>query len=491
MDGSLKDGNVDQDYFRVISQPGKLALLEALTQARHSRAERLAAGQALRQQAPRGSHSEYRPSADRLSPIERIEIQNASLLPKLVGLRMARMSATPFAFLRGTAAVMAADLAATPATGLQVMACGDMHLANFGLFASAERNLVFGINDFDEVHPGAWEWDLKRLAASAAVAVTFAGGDRVHAEGAARAAVQSYIRQIRRYSEMGFLETWYDLIDGQDILHALPPGRTMKNAVAALAKARGRDRHKSFEQLAETVAGQRRIIEQLPLVVRETHLPDGRPVIEALEGILRSYLRSLPQDRTRLLSRYRVVDVARKVVGVGSVGTSCWIVLMEGLDVGDPLLLQVKEAGDSVLAPYATAALPIKNQGQRVVFGQRMIQGSPDIFLGWGPEDGGKGRDFYVRQLADMKGGRKFIEGDRETLDGLEAYCGLCGRALALAHAKSGDPATIAGYCGSSDALPDAIGEFAIAYAEQTERDHGDLVAAIRQGRLPASEEAS
>lgn len=489
MNRSPKFGNIDEDYFRVISRPGEAPLMEALSRRRRSRAERLAAGLALRQRVPRSSHAKYRPAPNRLKPVERIVAQNAALLPNLVSLRMARMSATPFAFLRGTAAVMAADLAATPATGLQVMACGDMHLANFGLFASAERNLVFGINDFDEVHPGAWEWDLKRLAASAAVAVTFAGGDRVRGEGAAQAAVRSYIRQMRRYSEMGFLETWCDSIDEQDILGATP-GRMMKNLVAALAKARSKDRHKSFSELTETVEGQRRIVESLPLVVRETHLPDGRPIIEGLEGVLRSYLRSLPQDRTRLISRYRVADVARKVVGVGSVGTSCWVVLMEGLDSGDPLLLQVKEAGESVLAPYAAAALPIHNQGQRVVFGQRMIQGSPDIFLGWGPEEGSGGKgDFYVRQLADMKGGRKFIAGDRGTLDGLEAYCGLCGWALALAHAKSGDPAIIAGYCGRSDALPDAIGKFATAYEGQTERDHSDLVAAIRQGRLPASAE--
>jgi uncharacterized protein (DUF2252 family) len=475
--------NIDQDYLRLLSLAPGAPLLGHFAAARPPRAERLAMGKALRKKVARSVHGDYRPARRRPDPVAVIAAQNATRIPELVPVRMERMLASPFAFLRGSAAIMAADLAQTPTSGLDVFACGDMHVGNFGVFASAERKLVFAINDFDEVHPGPWEWDVKRLAASAAVAAGFQGGDRIDAEAAARACVEAYVRHMARYSEMGFLETWYEHIEERTILATLPP-RLRRQAQKTLDKARAKGHVRSLERMTEKVDGEHRIVESVPLIVRATNLGDGTPIVEALDRMLTSYLQSLPGARSRLLSRYRIVDVAHKVVGVGSVGTSCWVLLLEGLNSDDPLFLQVKEARESVLAPYVKTRLPIANQGERVVSGQRLIQGSPDIFLGWGPGDKEEGAHFYVRQLADMKGGTRFVEGDAGALDGLGAYCRLCGWALALAHAKSGDPAMIAGYCGTSDALPAAMAKFALAYMEQTERDHAALAVAARAKSL-------
>lgn len=482
--------NIDQDFYRLVTPDEDLARLNHLVEPRASRAERLAAGKTLRQTVPRSSHAEYQKRPKRDDPVKVLQAQNATRIPELVPLRMQRMASSPFAFLRGAAEIMAADLAASPATGLEVMACGDMHVANVGLFASAERNLVFAVNDFDEVHPGFWEWDLKRLAASAAVAARFLGGDEEDAEDAAQATVHSYIDRMADYAQMGFLEVWYELIDERVILDAASP-RMRGSAEEAMDKARARGQQRALDRLTEEVGGQRQIVEDIPLIVREAHLADGTPIAHGLGLMLAGYFASLPPDRTRLLSRYRIVDAAHKVVGVGSVGTNCWIVLLEGLDDQDPLFLQVKEARQSVLAPYAVTKFESANQGQRVVIGQRTIQGSPDIFLGWGHAPAaGPGCDFYVRQLADMKGGENFVEGDRDFLKRLPDYVRLCGWALALAHAKSGDPAMIAGYCGTGDALPDAIGKYALAYSKQTDADHDALLAAIKKGRIDAAEKA-
>ena len=480
-----------EDFFRQDASRAELSKINNLDATRLSHAERMAKGKALRRIVPRSSHAEFRRARGRPDPVAVLEAQNATRIRELVPVRMARMLTSPFAFLRGSAAVMAGDLAKSPRTNLEVMACGDMHLMNFGLFASAERNLIFAINDFDEVLPGPWEWDLKRLAASAAVAALFLDGDRTDAEKAARAVVEAYVRRLRGYAEMGFLEVWYDLIDERTIL-AAAPARLRKLAQATFAKARARGHIRALDRLTEEVNGEHRIVEDVPLIVRAKHLPDGTPVKEALEAMLRSYLASLPEDRRRLLSRYRIIDVARKVVGVGSVGTDCWVVLLEEQGgAGSPLFLQIKEARESVLARYLDGNSSIKQQGRRVVVGQRMIQGSPDIFLGWGPVNAvnavNGGRHYYVRQLADMKGGLNLRQDDHEALDGLSRYCGLCGWALALAHAKSGDAAMISGYCGSGDALPDAIGQFSLSYLEQTERDHGALEAAARRGRIPVA----
>ncbi|MGE0578870.1 MAG: DUF2252 domain-containing protein [Reyranella sp.] len=479
-------GNLDRSYARMLAAEGELALLETFTAPRPSVEDRLAAGKALRERVPRNAHARYKASSNRPDPVATLEKQNETRVQKLVPVRYTRMLASPFAFLRGSAAVMAADLSATPITGLAVAACGDMHVANFGLYASAERNLVFAINDFDEVHPGPWEWDVKRLAASAAVAARFMGGDKADAEGAARDVVRAYRKRMRGYAEMGYLQVWYDRIDERAVLDALSP-RRRQVVERGLAKVRARGHIHSLDKLTEQVDGEHRIVENIPLIVRETHSDDGKPIDVVLDRLLHAYVDSLPMDRQRLLARYRIVDVARKVVGVGSVGTACWVALLTGVDDEDPLFLQIKEAQASVLAPYVDFKLPFDSQGMRVVVGQRLTQGSPDIFLGWGSAGG---KHFYVRQLADMKGGAKFVEGDKDTLEGFAEYCGLCGWALALAHAKSGDPAMIAGYCGNSDALDDAIGKFALAYAKQTDRDFDTLAKAGRSGRIKVAAES-
>jgi uncharacterized protein (DUF2252 family) len=472
--------NFDQGYFESLSNTRRGGL-HNFVEPRSSRKERFEMGKALRHEVPRSAHAVWRPGKKRVDPMSILKKQNATRVPKLVPLRNARMLGSPFSFLRGGAAIMAADLSLTPSTGVLVAACGDMHVANFGAFGSAERKLIFAINDFDEVYPGPWEWDLKRLAASAAVAVSFMGGDRVEAEDAAQRAVSSYREHIRRYADMPFLEVWYDRIEDEPILEAAPPD-VRRRIETVIGKARTKGHLRTLDKLTETVAGQSRIAEDIPLIVRETHRDDGAPMAGVIDSVIRSYFHSLPDDRRRLLSRYRIVDVARKVVGVGSVGTSCWVAYMQGLDENDPLFLQVKEALPSVLAPYSPVRLPFDNQGRRVVAGQRLTQGSPDIFLGWGESEGG--RHVYVRQLADMKGGIQIVADDKEQRERFPLYCGLCGWALALAHAKSGDAAMIAGYAGKSAALDEAIGQFALAYLRQTEKDYAAMAALRRAGRI-------
>jgi uncharacterized protein (DUF2252 family) len=400
--------------------------------------ERLAAGKALRDTVPREQHAIYVPRPGREDPVRMLELQNASRLPQLVPVRYARMLESPFAFLRGSAAVMAADLAPTPATGALVQACGDMHVANFGVYASAERRLVFGINDFDETFPAPWEWDLKRLAASAAVVARQLGGKDDTAADAARHVARSCSAPTRKCSRR-----W-------------PTWSTTSTASSNSARSS---------------------------CARPTPNTGNRCPRRSTISCSRTW-KSLNWDRRRLLERYQILDVARKVVGVGSVGTRCWVILMKGLDDSDPLFLQIKEAQTSVLQPYGPRATHFANEGHRVVAGQRMIQGSPDIFLGWG-ELGGV--QFYVRQLRDMKGGAEFREG-RTDLDTLPDYCQLCGWALALAHAKSGDAATIAGYVGKSEELDDALASFSLAYADQTWRDHDLLVKAAASGRIEVAQ---
>lgn len=473
--------NIDRTFERMNDAIDQMSLLESFTAPRPSTAERAAAGKALRDQVSRKSHAQYEAAANRPDPVAILEKQNLTRAQKLVPVRFARMLASPFAFLRGSAAVMAADLSITPTTGMGVATCGDMHVSNFGVFASAERNLIFAINDFDEIHPGPWEWDLKRLAASAAVSARSMGGDKVDAEAAAQAIVRSYRKRMRRYAEMGYLAIWYDRIDERAVLDTLSP-KARRSAEKVMDKARSKGHVAVLEKLTEEVDGQHRIIEEVPLVIRETHTETGIPVDVALDMMLRSYVDSLPIDRRILLSRYRIVDSARKVVGVGSVGTACWVVLLQGIDNDDPLFLQVKQAQPSVIEPYVDHKLRFDNEGRRVVVGQRLTQGSPDIFLGWG-EIADHGH-FYVRQLADMKGSMKFSESEDQDISGFVEYCGLCGWALALAHAKSGDPAMIAGYCGNSAVLDEAIGKFALAYSKQTEQDHDALDKARRSGRI-------
>lgn len=468
----------------VASGESDKATLESFRTRRPSMEEGLASGKALRERTPRAGHANYHVNPSREDPVAILERQNATRVAKLVPVRYARMLASPFAFLRGSAAVMAADLSATPVSGLNVSACGDMHVANFGIYATAERNIVFSINDFDEIHPGPWEWDLKRLAASAAVAAGFMGWDKDVAADSARMIVRSYRKRMRRYAEMGYLDVWYDRIDIANVLDLLPP-RIRRNAERIVDKARAKGHVQVLEKLTEQGAGEEpRIKESPPLIVRETHSEQGIPVAVAMDEMLRTYVDSLSNDRRHLLSRYRIVDVVRKVVGVGSVGTACWVVLLLGLDSDDPLFLQVKEAQTSVLAPYVDSQMPFSHQGRRVVVGQRLTQGSPDIFLGWGSAGG---KEFYIRQLADMKGGLSFEKGAFRQ-DGFSEYCRLCGWALALAHAKSGSAAKIAGYCGNSEELDEAIAKFALAYARQTDKDYDALKRARRTGRIEVAD---
>jgi len=478
--------NIDPSYYRLLSAQDRGRIAETFEARRPSVAERLAAGKALREQVPRSRHATYETSASRPDPIGVLEKQAVDRIARLIPVRYARMLASPFAFLRGSAAVMADDLSRTPTTGLAVAACGDMHVANFGVYASAERNLVFAINDFDEVHPGPWEWDLKRLAVSAAVAVRFMSGDKAEAAEAAAACVQSYRRRMRRYAEMSYLEVWYDSIDEQRVLDALSP-RVRRDAERTIAKARAKGHIRSLDKLTEMVGGKPRIVEDVPLIVRETHSEQGTPIREAMNETLGAYVDSLSLDRRRLLARYRIVDAARKVVGVGSVGTRCWIVLLLGRDGEDPLFLQIKEAQASVLEPYLGKS-EYDNHGERVVAGQRLMQATSDIFLGWLHSketlDGAE-RDFFVRQLWDWK---TSVDLDTILPEGLELYGEVCGFLLARAHARSGDRIAIASYLGKSDSFDRALAEFAVAYADQNERDYAAVRQAADEGRIAVQE---
>src|SRR5215813_7720150 len=464
----------NSSFYRMINARQERALADSFMIERPSVSQRLVAGKALRKQVPRAAHATYSKRASRRDPIEILERQSATRLRKLVPVRYGRMLANPFAFLRGSAAIMASDLSASPVCNTRVASCGDAHVKNFGVYASAEGNLVFSINDFDEVYVGPWEWDLKRLAASAVVATQFMGGNKAQSEQAARQCVRFYRKRIYRYAEMGYLDVWHDRIDERAVLDSLAP-RERRTDYAIIDKVR---HIRPLEKLTEQVNGTHRFIEDVPLIVRETRSESGAPIKLMLDRFLRAYIDSLAYDRRVLLSRYQIVDFARKVVGVGSVGTRCWVLLLQGIDDDDPLFLQVKEAQASVLEPYSDLKLPFDQKGRRVVFGQRLTQGSPDIFLGWGSVDG---HEFYIRQLAELKGDAEF-----ESVETLHDYCGLCGWALALAHAKSGDPAVIAGYCGKSDALDDAIRKFAMSYAKQTEQDYEALVKAKRIGSIKA-----
>lgn len=457
-------------------------LADQFTKTRPSITDRMEAGKRLRTTVSRASLSEYKAPANRKDPVAILEAQAKTRLQQLIPVRYARMLASPFAFLRGTAAIMAQDLSASPVTDLQVQLCGDMHVSNFGVFASAERSLVFGINDFDETIPGPWEWDLKRLAASAVVAGQFIGKDRECCESFSRAVVSSYRQHMREYAEMGYLATWYSVISEEDVLATIPP-ELVPRWKKGIAKAKKGTHLQVLEKMTDLVDNKQRIVENAPFVVRETKTEDGTPIREAVGLFLEQYLASLSSDRRQLISRYQVLDVARKVVGVGSVGTRCWIGFMRGVDEGDPLFIQVKEAQNSVLAPYLKGP-KFDNQGHRVVSGQRLIQGSPDILLGWGLFNK---IHFYVRQLRDMKGSYE-IDPNSTPRKGMEVYCGLCGWALALAHAKSGDAAMIAGYLGKTDEIDEALTKFAFTYGEQNERDYAELQKAARTKRIKVSE---
>ncbi len=436
--------------------------------------ERLAAGKARRSAVPRSAHAVWAPPADRADPVALLEESSKSRLQNLVPIRYGRMLVSPFTFLRGSPVVMAHDLGATPVSGIRVQACGDAHLMNFGLYASPERNLLFDLNDFDETLPAPWEWDVKRLAASFVVAGRSHGMGGRDCADAARAVARSYRKHIRNYSLMRLLDVWYSRVDARGALKVFG-GDGRKGMARQLDKARRRNSLQALSKLAAVRDGRLHVVDDGPLV---THVHDER-LSHFLRRLTGGYLATLQEDRRTLLERYRFIDFALKVVGVGSVGTRCYIMLFDGSHAEDPLFLQIKQAEASVLEPYAGKSKH-HNRGRRVVAGQRLVQSASDIFLGWTSEGG---NDYYVRQLRDMKG-----TADLESMSAgdLIDYAGLCGWVLARAHARSGDAAAIAGYLGKCDAFDEALAAFATAYADQTERDYEALKAAVDEGRVPA-----
>jgi uncharacterized protein (DUF2252 family) len=452
--------------------------------------ERLAAGKAARGKAPRSGYADWAPAADRMDPVELLEGQATSRVGQLVPLRYARMLVSPFTFYRGAAAVMAADLAATPRSGFDVQLCGDAHLSNFGAFASPDRELVFDVNDFDETLPGPWEWDVMRLAASFSVAGRASGFKRRERLAIVAAMSAEYRGAMRRMAELGNLEVWYTKMDVEAIASGWESAAGEKEAAIFrrnLEKTRAKDRMRALSKLTREVDGELRIVSEPPLIVPLDELVDeGADIEAAVLKIIADYRDTLPEDRRALLDGYRFVDAALKVVGVGSVGTRAFIVLMLGRDSGDPLFLQAKEAQSSVLEPYAEPSA-FENQGERVVQGQRLTQAASDILLGWVKATGidGKQRDFYVRQLWDQKGSAKVEGMDARALT---TYAEICGTTLAHAHARSGDRIAIASYLGKGDTFDRAIAAFAETYADQNERDYEALKAAADAGKIEVAE---
>jgi uncharacterized protein (DUF2252 family) len=453
-----------------------------------SKADRVASGKAARAAVPLESHAVLAPTDLRPDPVELLERQAASRVPELVPIRYGRMLVSAFTFYRGAALVMASDLAGTPNSGLRAQICGDAHLSNFGVFASPERHLVFDVNDFDETLPGPFEWDVKRLAASVEIAGRDNGFKRGDRRAAVLAATRGYREAMRTFATQTNLEVWYahrDLDrDLPSILSQVKPARA-KLATQILANARTRDSMQAFKKLATVVDGKARIISDPPLIVPITELfsdTDSNALFGQLGALLRSYRRTLSSDRRHLLEGFTLVDMARKVVGVGSVGTRAWILLMEGTDQRDPIFLQAKEAQSSVLEDFAGASL-YRNHGERVVAGQRLMQASSDILLGWQRTKGVDGveRDYYVRQLRDWKAS---LPPEQILPAGMAIYGQLCGWTLARAHARSGDRLAIAAYLGGKDTFDQAVADFAVAYADLNEKDHAALQQAAASGRI-------
>jgi uncharacterized protein (DUF2252 family) len=452
-------------------------------------AERAARGKAARAEVPRTSHAGFELIADR-DPVQILMDQAPSRVPELVPIRYGRMLVSPFTFYRGAAAIMSHDLAPTPRVGLHAQLCGDAHLANVGGYASPERDLVFDLNDFDETLPGPFEWDVKRLATSFEICARDRNFTKAQREKIVLRVAREYREWMRRLAAMPNLQVWYARLDVATIEKSIREQGAAKQAAnveAAAAKARTKDSMKAFTKLTENVDGEPRIASDPPLIMPIRDLVDpgyAESAESELQSIFRNYRRTLQQDRRHILEQFRWIDMARKVVGVGSVGTRCWILLMLGRDGTDPLFLQVKEAEESVLARFAGAS-KYHNQGERVVNGQRLMQAASDIFLGWQRFAGldGKNRDFYVRQLRDWKFS---VDIAAMIPRGLRLYGELCGLTLARAHARSGDEIAIASYLGASDVFENAIAEFAVAYADQNERDFEAFTSAISSGRLIA-----
>jgi uncharacterized protein (DUF2252 family) len=455
-----------------------------------TRAERAARGKAARAEVSRSSHGVFEPGSNRPDPIELLERQARSRVPELVPIRYGRMLTSPFAFYRGAALIMASDLAATPRSGLTVQCCGDAHLSNFGVFASPERRLVFDINDFDETLPGPWEWDVKRLAASMLIAAQDNGFPVKDQEQVVLDTVEEYRTAMARFATMKNLEVWYAHLDVETAVAEFGSQfspKVAKRGEKALAKARTRDSMSAFSKLTHEVDGQVHIVADPPLILPIAELAHGSErdeIFDSLHELLRSYRATLQYDRRVLLEQFELIDFARKVVGVGSVGTRAWIALLLGLDGQDPLFLQLKEAEASVLEEF-THPSAFDNHGERVVNGQHLMQASSDIFLGWlhvesGPE---AERDFYGRQLKDWKGSAEI---EQMVPQGMAGYGRLCGWTLARAHARSGDRIAIASYLGKGPSFDRAIVQFSQAYAEQNELDYNALRKAVESGRVKA-----
>jgi uncharacterized protein (DUF2252 family) len=453
-------------------------------------AERAARGRAARHAIPRDAHASWEPPAGRRNPVELLEEQAQTRLPELVPIRYGRMLASPFAFYRGAAFIMASDLAGLPRTGLTAQLCGDAHLSNFGGFDAPDRRLVFSITDFDETLPGPFEWDVKRLTASFAAVARVRGFDGKVREKINLRVARTYRESMATFAAMRNLDVWYARLDADEMIAQFARkarGKDIRQVEKAVEKARTKDSLKAMAKFTEVVDGQLRIASDPPIIVPvEDIVPaDQLPDLhEFARGIVRSYRRTLSGDRRRLLERFRYVHAARKVVGVGSVGTRDWIMLLLGRDDDDPLFLQIKEAQASVLEPFLGAS-SFASSGQRVVEGQRLTQAASDIMLGWIRATGldGVSRDFYVRQLWDAKASPLV-----ETMDPfrLEMYARICGWTLALAHARSGDAIAIASYLGSGDAFDRALASFAEAYAEQNQADYEELRKAAADGRVTA-----
>ncbi len=442
-------------------------------------------GKARREDVPISIHGEWTPSPSRPDPIGLLQAQDEGRLQHLLPIKYGRMVDSPFAFLRGSAVVMASDLASTPVSGFDVVLCGDAHLSNFGVYATPERNLVFDLNDFDEAYPGPWEWDLKRLAASAVVAGRQNGFKGKVNRKLARLVTQSYRESMKRFAKLTILDMWYFHVEAEKTL-ALFERYSQKGAKSTkkmLKKARTKTQAATLEKLTEVIDDRRRFINDPPLLVRLSDLltDEQKAQIEGqhTEEAWSDYLNSLPEDRRILLSRFRITDGALRVGGVGSVGTRCAILLLEGGAEEDAIILQQKEAGPSALEAYLPQRI-YTSQAQRVVVGQRMMQAASDIFLGW-HQGGLTHTQYYWRQLKDMKGSVDTAKLDKA---GLGTYLAVCSMCLARAHARTGDAAAISGYMGKSNAIDTAIGRFATTYADQTERDHQALVDAVKSGRI-------
>lgn len=454
-----------------------------------ARASRAEAGRARRIDTPRSAHSAYEPDADRPDPVGILQEQAKERLQDLLPYRYGRMAVSPFTFLRGAAAVMALDLSRTPSSGIRTQVLGDCHLSNFGFFGTPERTLVFDVNDFDETLPAPFEWDLKRLGASFVVAARGNGFSDPECRAATMECMRGYRDTMQELAEMRTMDVWYMKIEADDLLAYFTPGtKQRKRAERFLEKTRSRDSLRAEGKLTTVIDGKRRFLDDPPLLVRA----EEPQVVQRVTEALKEMRRSLQDDRRTLLDRFRYIDVARKVVGVGSVGTRCFVLLFQGpgteeeADGGDPLILQFKEATSSVLEPYAGRSRQ-RNHGQRVVDGQRLMQAASDIFLGW-IKGGipGVDSDFYFRQLHDMKGS---IDPATVKPSGLELYGRLCGRTLARAHARAGDAPMIAGYIGPGDVFPLALTDFSERYADQTEQDHAALLAAIDEGRVESADD--